>query len=156
MSFSLTRKTDYALIALAALAREKRDESGEMLSAREIAERHDLPQSLLMNALKELHRAGIIASRRGAGGGYFLDHHPSRITICEVIEAMEGGVSVTICCDEHTQSPAELCQIAVNCPISDPMQKFNHLLNNFLSQITLETLINSDSVFAVPFMGVNV
>lgn len=60
----MTRKTDYALVALATLAREH-DGEGRALSARQLAEQHELPLPLLMNALKELHRAEVIASRRG-------------------------------------------------------------------------------------------
>ena len=151
----MTRKTDYALVALATLAREHEGE-GRPLSARQLAEQHDLPLPLLMNALKELHRAQIIESRRGAGGGYYLLRGPEAITIREVIEAMEGPVSVTLCSDEEHETGCNTCQIVVNCPISDPMQKFNIMLNTFLSRITLKSLITSEPIFAMPLSGVQV
>jgi Rrf2 family protein len=162
MSFSLTRKTDYALVALAALTREHSEEC-EPLSARQIAEQHDLPLPLLMNALKDLNRAGLVDSRRGAGGGYYLATDPRYITIRQIIEAMEGPLNVALCCDDHA-SPIEaaptaervICQIAANCPSHDPMQRLNHLLNEFLDSITLDNLTNGVAMPAMPQLGVPV
>ena len=157
MSFGLTRKTDYALVALAALAREKQ-EGEETLSARYISEQYDLPLPLLMNALKELHRSEIISSRRGAGGGYFLDRNPEDISIQEIIEVMEGPVSMTLCTDhdvhEEDVECASSCLKAHSCPISEPMGRLNTMLGGFLSQITLKSLI--DPIFPMPFVGVRV
>ena len=160
MSFSLTRKTDYALVALAALAREH-ESASEPLSARHIAEAHDLPLHLLMNAMKDLHKAGLVSSRRGAGGGYYLAILPSRITIRQIIEALEGPLVVALCCDDHSTPPRPDdekagCQIIANCPIHDPMQRLNHLLNEFLDSITLDDLTNGVALPAMPQLGVPV
>ncbi len=156
MSFGLTRKTDYALVALAALAREKQT-GDETLSARYISEQYNLPLPLLMNALKELHRSEIIASRRGAGGGYFLDRNPEDISIQEIVEVMEGPVSLTLCTDHDHHAHDECassCLKVDNCPISEPMGRLNTMLGGFLSQITLKCLI--DPIFPMPFVGVRV
>lgn len=157
MSFSLTRKTDYALVALATLVRESMAGEGP-LSARQISERHELPLPILMNALKELHRAKLIDSRRGAGGGYFLTKDPNNISIRDVIEAIEGPVTVTLCAEdeEDEQSHCNTCQIAVGCPISDPMQKLNLMMVAFLSKISLKSLIANEETLAFPITGVNV
>ena len=62
---ALTKKTDYALIALSELARRE----AEVLSVRELSERHRMPLPLLTNILKNLTRAGIVVSVRGVLGG---------------------------------------------------------------------------------------
>ena len=159
MSFSLTRKTDYALVALAALGREKNG-NGQPLSARWIAEAYDLPLPILMNALKELHRAEIVCSRRGAGGGYYLCREPAQITMREVIEAIEGPVNVTLCSDDprehHAGADVSGCQLAHQCPISDPMQRFNNLLQGFLARMTLESLTACRPNMTIPPTGVSV
>src|SRR5437868_13882594 len=99
MSFSLTRKTDYALIALTRLAEEAAGKQ-QPLSARQIAEQYGLPLPLLMNVLKELHKAEIVCSRRGSSGGYMLCcHDPAEITMLQIIEALEGQVKVALCCE---------------------------------------------------------
>lgn len=140
MSFSLTRKTDYALVALAALAQQDGGHDNP-LSAREIAERYQLPAALLMNLLKDLHRAGIVCSRRGAGGGYILCMDPAEIPLLTIIQAIEGPVSVAVCCDEAEPEPCTACATEPACPIASPMQRFNELTHKFLQHVKLIDLI---------------
>lgn len=158
MSFTITRKTDYALVALTALAREQLGARGPA-SARLLAQRYGLPIQLLMNILKELHRSGIIDSRRGANGGYFLSREPAALSLREVVESMEGPVNVTLCSDtleEHDDGEAVACRIATRCPIVSPMQKVNLLFREFLSGITLKSLIEDESAIQIPPVGVRV
>ncbi|MBI1374595.1 MAG: Rrf2 family transcriptional regulator [Phycisphaera sp.] len=159
MSFTLTRKTDYALVALAALATEAmRGEAPEPLSARQIAEAYDLPVHLLSNVLKDLHRAEVICSRRGAGGGYLLCRTPESIALLEVVEAIEGPVKMAMCCDDEVAVDADTpavpaeshgddcnCRAAEKCPITNPMQRFNDLVHQFLARITLRDLITNQT-----------
>ena len=149
MSFSLTRKTDYALVALSALALQTVDEP---LSARQLAEANGLPQQLLMNVMKELHRAGLVGSRRGASGGYYLERPADEITLREVIEVLEGPVSVALCSGDDEDTT---CQMISLCPISDPIRQFNGHLNAFLGSLSLSQLIHGVSRAPIP-MGVNV
>lgn len=145
MSLTLTRKTDYALVALAALA-EQQQEEGEPLSARQIAERHQLPLPLLMNLLKDLHKGKILCSRRGPSGGYLLCHDPGDVHLLDVIEAIEGTVKVALCCDEdNTDDACTACQVMAACPIVKPMQRFNDMLRGFLDKITLADLIDREA-----------
>jgi len=161
MSFNLTRKTDYALVALAALAEPSDNDDGpKPLSARQISERYDLPLPLLMNVLKDLHRGGILCSRRGAGGGYMLCHDPTEVSLLKIVEATEGPVRVALCCDTQHESgqhggekhdngqaseEACTCRIVDKCPITAPMQRFDELVHEFLAGITLRDLIHQDS-----------
>ncbi|MEX0887341.1 MAG: Rrf2 family transcriptional regulator [Phycisphaeraceae bacterium] len=87
---SLTRKTDYALIAAAYLADRHRRGQGPA-SARTIAEAFDLPRPLLMNVLKSLSQEGLVSSTRGAGGGYELAADPARLDLLTVARAVEGA-----------------------------------------------------------------
>jgi len=149
MSFTLTRKTDYALVALAALADEATGDDPQPLSARQIAEAYDLPLSLLSNVLKDLHRGEVICSRRGAGGGYLLCREPRQISLLTVVEAIEGPVKMAVCCDEEPAADTQqatsdedcTCRVAEKCPITTPMQRFNDMVHTFLQRITLDDLI---------------
>jgi Rrf2 family protein len=129
---------------LAKLAQDKHCSNGNPLSARVLADQYHLPLPLLMNALKELHRAGVLHSRRGANGGYSLAKPPSRISLREVIEALEGTINVTLCSEDGPPSDQSVCSLVETCIISEPIRKFNHLLNGFLDQISLEDLLNFD------------
>ena len=82
---SFTKKTDYALIALAYLAQRE----GMVSSAREIAEAHDLPLALLMKILKGLHQQGIVKSARGTNGGYKLNTDLQLLSLHDLICMLE-------------------------------------------------------------------
>ena len=81
-----TRKTDYALVALAGLAHE----DAAPASARDLAEQFHLPLPVLRNILKLLTMHGLLISTRGPNGGYRLAREPRKITLRQVIEVIEG------------------------------------------------------------------
>jgi Rrf2 family protein len=134
---SLTRKTDYAFVALAALADPS--PAGHQLSAREIAERYGTPLPLMMNVLKRLQRAGLVESIRGAKGGYRLAAEPRGLPLTRVIDAIEGPMRVTACCEQGLSAGSLLCQ--VSCPITGSIQWLNEQVRRFLSQFTLADLM---------------
>jgi Rrf2 family protein len=84
----LSAKTEYACLAVLQLAEEH--ESGEPVQIRRIAEEHGIPARFLVQILLQLKGASLVASTRGAAGGYRLARPPSEITLAEVIEVMEG------------------------------------------------------------------
>lgn len=145
MSFSLTRKTDYALVALARLAQQYAD-GGSPLSARQIAEEYELPLPLLMNVLKELNRGDMVASRRGAGGGYSLERPAEQITLREVISHIEGPVGVAACCEEGLEDDDQClgCRLTNRCPITGSIRRFNDMLISFLDRMTLADMMQDD------------
>lgn len=147
---SLTRKTDYALIALTRLASEALGAEpggpGQPVSAREIAAQFDLPLPLTMNVLKRLHRAGLIESTRGVRGGYGLARDPRQVKLTEVIEAIEGPVRVAVCCHDGGSEAAErdgdcTCAITATCPITHAVRQLNDELYQFIGGYTLADLV---------------
>jgi Rrf2 family protein len=138
---SLTRKTDYALVALSYLGQQPAEERA--LSARRIADQFGLPLPLLMNILKALSHAGLVTSTRGAQGGYTLAVSPSAISILDVVHAIEGPVRMALCSPQENGAPKEgvCCPIAGNCPIEEPIRRLNHQLQMFLSKVTLADLL---------------
>ncbi|MFA7237489.1 MAG: Rrf2 family transcriptional regulator [Phycisphaeraceae bacterium] len=178
MSFSLTRKTDYALLALArlsqpdmALSKPRRSTPGSAdllpkprqsesssaalgssasVSARLIAAEFDLPLPVLTNILKDLTIAGLIASRRGAGGGYHLQRPASQITLAEVVAAIEGPVALARCCDTpKTEDACPTCRVTPRCPITHTMHRFNDAITLAMRQLTLAQLMREDLKIAL-------
>ena len=84
----ISAKTEYACIAMLELA--SRYESGEPVRVREIAARHRVPSRFLVQILLQLKGAGLVASIRGAAGGYQLLRSPDELSLGEVIEVIEG------------------------------------------------------------------
>lgn len=137
--FSLTRKTDYALLAMTRLADE-----GGLLSAREIAAQFGLSQALLMNVLKQLSGAGILNSVRGARGGYVLSRSAEEITIAELVEAIEGPLRLAPCVESSTYPKKHhTCDVAHRCPIQSQLSWLHGKLWNVFEGTTLAELADA-------------
>jgi Rrf2 family protein len=94
----ISRKIDYALRAVIHLAR--RDDN-KPSSVAEMALHEGIPKKFLEKIIKDLIHHGLVRSTRGAQGGYTLARAPEMITFKQVIEAIEGPVSVNVCVGEN-------------------------------------------------------
>jgi Rrf2 family protein len=92
---SLSAKSQYAVLAMLQLAHEYA--AGEPVQVRRIAERHGIPATFLVQILHELRRAGLVASTRGASGGYRLNRPPGEITLADVVDAFETAEEPAEC-----------------------------------------------------------
>lgn len=131
---TLTRKTEYALIAVCHLARV----GDQVVSARDIAEEHGVPLPLLMNVLKRLNRTGHVNSTRGAKGGYLLAMPPEALTLAGLIEAVEGPVHLVRCTNHEPN--ARRCTLTGACPIRRSVHKVHDQLHRFLDGVTIADL----------------
>src|SRR5688572_27049987 len=111
--FQLSKKADYGLIALKHLAQH----SDESISAGEIAREYRIPAALLAKILQRLVRKGLLLSQQGANGGYVLARDPSKISIVDVVEALDGPIGITPC-----ERGTECHQLDV-CSVRDPLVK---------------------------------
>jgi Rrf2 family protein len=130
---SFTRKTDYALVAMAELARRAPDR----VSAREIAQTIQVPLPVLTNVLHRLHQRGLVASARGVFGGYQLARGPDLISLAHLIDAMEGPFRLTTCCSTEGDDDQCLCELESDCRVREPVRRVNHGLREFFSRVTL-------------------
>src|SRR6266571_6211434 len=109
----LSKKADHALIAMKHLAL-RHDQAAS--SAREIAEQYDIPLELMAKVLQRLAREGLVASHQGTRGGYQLSRTPSAISVADVIQAIDGPLTVTACSTDE-----ENCDQFSKCSIRDPL-----------------------------------
>ncbi|MCC6683015.1 MAG: Rrf2 family transcriptional regulator [Phycisphaeraceae bacterium] len=139
---ALTRKADYALVALTYLGRLQRQQAGPV-SARQIASQFDLPTPLLSNVLKDLAQAKLVSSTRGPSGGYELAGDPQRTTLMEIITAVEGPVQLSLCTDSTTglSIMGQGCSHENCCPIRSPIRRLHQRIANMLEQMTLADLM---------------
>jgi Rrf2 family protein len=131
-----TRKTDYALVALAGLARRNHGDA----SARDLADELGLPLPVLRNILKLLTHNGLLVSSRGPSGGYRLAKPPPQITLAQVIEVIEGPVQLVRCCATTGADEAE-CGLLDSCLIKGNVRKVHESLMDFLNRVTLAQLV---------------
>ncbi len=131
----LSRFADYAVAMLAELARD----AGARLAASDLAVRTNLPEPTVAKILKSLARAEILVSTRGVNGGYSLNREPGRITVADIITAMDGPISLTDCADN---SP---CVLEGHCSMHGRWGKVNMAIRAALESVTLVDLMQSKS-----------
>ena len=138
----LSKKTDYALIALKDLASSPSETS---CSAREIAARYDIPVELMAKVLQRLARRGLLESHQGTRGGYKLSRPAGRISVADVIQAIDGPVLVTACSDED-----ETCEQYSKCNVRDPLWRLKDRIVQALASFTLQELAEGDAQSTFP------
>lgn len=134
----LTKKVDYALIALMHLAQQG-DESEGASSAREIAAGYGLPPDLLAKILQKLAREGIVTSHQGTKGGYRLGRPAESIDVVRVIEAVDGPLSITQCFSEEGN-----CEQFDTCTIKSPLARLNDQVLRMLGKMTIAKMCEDD------------
>jgi len=128
----LSKKADYALIAMKHLALLIDRGSS---SAREIAGLYDVPIELMAKVLQRLVQKGLLESHQGTRGGYKLARMPSQISVADVIQAIEGPVTVTACTTEEGQ-----CEQFSKCNVRDPLFRVRERILAALGECTIAEL----------------
>jgi Rrf2 family protein len=140
----LTKRTEYGLIAMVHLA----SRAGEVVSVREICEHYPIPRRLVAEVLKELGRAELVESHRGASGGYALTREPEHIALSEVVAALEGAPGLTSCQADwgdprRDGGHAAECGVQATCPIRSPIHRIREHLWGLMQRTTLRSLTSS-------------
>ncbi len=127
----ISRLTDYATVILAALARSPVPQ----MTAASLAARTRIAAPTVSKLLKQLHRAGLVASTRGLHGGYQLAKGPAGISAAAILDALEGPLALTECSSRQGQ-----CEIEGHCRVSRAWQGVNGAIRRSLQDVTLAQL----------------
>ncbi len=127
----LSRLTDYAVTLLSHMGSGK---EGDLWAASGLADTTGLPMPTVAKILKLMAKSGVIQAQRGATGGYRLARSTSEISVAEIIEAMDGPISLTDCADSN---PHEGCQLDGVCPMSNGWKKVNVAVRRALTSVSL-------------------
>ena len=127
----ITRRTDYAIRLIAAIINK-----GVPLSVREAAELQNVPYAFARSIQYDLAQSGYIHSVRGTRGGMTLAKNYEKITLLELIEAVQGPVNVSIC----VASPG-WCKREELCEFHAVWEGANNLLRDYLSSVTIKELL---------------
>jgi Rrf2 family protein len=110
----LSKKAKYALKALLMLSREA---PGKPILISEIARAEDIPKKFLEMILLQLKKNGMLQSKKGKGGGYFLARDPSLITFGQVIRVIDGPLAPLPCVSHTAYMRCEECADENTCGI---------------------------------------
>jgi Rrf2 family protein len=132
----ITRAGDYGIQGMLYLASLS---EGKEAYIKEIAHARDIPVSFLAKIFQSLSRAGLVRSQRGAKGGFVLAKNAGDITLLDIIQAIEGPISLNLCLEgENT------CYKSEKCPVHPVLQEAQDALAGILSKHNLEELIHKN------------
>jgi FeS assembly SUF system regulator len=138
----LSKKADYALIAMKHLALREGHGSS---SAREIAEQYSIPVELMAKVLQRLARRGLLTSQQGTRGGYQLVRDSETISVADVIQAIDGPLTVTACSAHN-----ERCGQFATCNVRDPLWKIRERIVTALSTCTVSEMASESAISSSP------
>jgi len=127
----ISKLTDYGTVVLAQLAANE----GHVCSATDVANATEIALPTVSKLLKSLARAGLVTSTRGATGGYELARDPEDISAADVIDALEGPVSITECSSSDSQ-----CHFEHVCNVGGAWQRINVAIRHALDGVSLVDL----------------
>lgn len=132
----LSNKAQYAFRALTYLV-DKYDQGPVLIS--DIAKKKKIPLKFLENILLELKKAGILDSKKGKGGGYYIKEHPSKTSVAAVVRIVNGPISMLPCVSLYFYERCKNCD-EKNCGLHDVMELVRDATLNILEHRTLEDL----------------
>lgn len=130
----LSKKTDYALMALAHLAQVP----AGVASAREIATRYDIPSEILAKVLQRLAQCGLVASQMGVHGGYRLARPSNSISVADVVDVIDGSLALTAC-----SLGDERCEQFSKCSVRDPLWRLRSRIQSALTTMNVEEMVQA-------------
>ena len=125
----ITRLTDYGFILLAKMC----EDESSLQNAKDMSEELDIPLPTVSKVLKLLVQGNLLESQQGSQGGYHLSKPAKEISAAEIIEVLEGPVSMTACC------VTDGCDR--NCAVSNSWQKVNAVIVNELKSVSLADMV---------------
>ncbi|MGD8324162.1 MAG: SUF system Fe-S cluster assembly regulator [Gammaproteobacteria bacterium] len=128
------RLTDYGTMVLAELAARR----PELRSAGQVAETTRIGHPTVSKLLKSLARAGLVTSERGSHGGYTLSRPADQISAADIIDALEGPLSITEC-----SSLEGHCDFEAWCHVGTAWQQINERIRTALGEVSLAELCTS-------------
>ena len=130
----LTHLADYAVVIMTAAARRS---AGERLSAAALAAETGVPVPTAQKLMGKLAGAGLLVSVRGAGGGFAIARAAERITLADMVEAVEGPIAMTQCSGSEEASD---CALDAHCRVKPHMSVVSNAVRGALAAVTLEQL----------------
>jgi Rrf2 family iron-sulfur cluster assembly transcriptional regulator len=126
----LRRNTDYALRLMVGLARHQNHNGS--VSTRLLAEEQDVSYQLACKLMQQLHEGKLVESCMGPKGGFRLGRRPAEISLLEIIEVVQGPLSINRCLLK-----AKACPLSKVCPMRGKIGELQGRMGEYLGGVTL-------------------
>jgi Rrf2 family protein len=135
----LSKKSKYAIKALTCLSRYY--EEKVLLKISTISEQENIPKKFLEAILVELRNNGLLLSKMGANGGYYLAKSPREIFLSQVIRISGGPIAMLPCASLNFYAPCEECKDEQTCGLSDVIKEVRDATIQILSKTSISDLV---------------
>ena len=133
----IRRNTDYGLRMMAALA--EHFNNGQLISARQLTSGGHFSYQLGCKLLQKLHKAELVKSGMGPKGGFALSREPSKITLVEIINVLQGELRLNRCLPG-----GDGCEFQPDCEISTKLSCLQLYIDGYLNGITLAEIAGAE------------
>lgn len=137
----LSKKAQYSIYALVKLAKEY--DNGPMLIS-EIAESEKIPKKFLESILLDLKNIGILTSKKGKGGGYYLRKKPSDVSLAEVIRYFDGAIALLPCATYKYYESCKFCKQEETCGVRSVVKEVRDKTVKILKNISLADIVKRE------------
>ena len=131
----VTRKTDYAVRCILYLAQAKE----QVANVTEVSRQMHIPKTFLAKIFQKLAKAGLVASQRGMNGGFRLAKEPRKISLLDIMEAIQGPLCVNVCAVDRKK-----CKRSAVCSVHPFWVELRQEMNQRLKEQTIDRLIPGD------------
>ena len=142
----LPKKTKYAIKALMALAKTYEQKQPQRIA--DIAENEKIPKKFLEAILLDLRKIGMVNSKMGAHGGYYLSKHPDEIYLSNIIRFTGGPIALVPCVSLNFYEKCEECPNENICGLRDVMQEVRDASLDILAKTSLSDLIKREELLS--------
>lgn len=149
----LSTKTRYGVRAIFDIAFHGQDQPGVAAQAKDIARREDIPLRYLEQIFQDLRRAGLVESKRGPRGGYYLKRAPEDITLADVVRALQGSIEAMFAVEgdgADSARPSEPSSRQVTSAVWSELAKH---VTTWFSGVTISDLVKRGNELGVPRAG---
>jgi Rrf2 family protein len=137
----LSKKAQYSILALVKLAKEYNH--GPVLIG-DISKTEKIPKKFLESILFDLKQLGVLASKKGKGGGYYLIKSPGEISLADIIRHVDGAIALIPCVTFKYYQPCQHCKDEVTCGIRSIIKDVRDETVNILKNISLLDIIERE------------
>ena len=130
----LSKKAQYSILALVRLAKDF--ESGPVLIG-SISQTERIPKKFLESILFDLKQLGILGSKKGKGGGYYLIKDPKDISLADIIRHIDGAIALIPCVTYKYYQPCQHCKDEKTCGIRSIIKDIRDETVNMLKNMSI-------------------
>ena len=139
----LSKKTKYAIKALVSLAKNYGE--GPVLISR-LSEEEKIPKKFLEAILLDLRKQGILGSKIGVGGGYYLIKKPNEVVLSQVLRSIDGPIALIPCVSMNFYERCDDCPDETICGIRDVVMQVRDASLKILSETTLGDILKRETL----------